>query len=181
MPRVGEGYLFSEDPDPFLFLFQKGLEQKRNESGSSGNEICFSPSVGAVGCAGLLSSTRRRELDSQADQLLSPFVSRASSPVLSPQQAPYLPPGGRDWPGPETDRQDEQQGAPPTSRQNSATPWFFEPCPSNGLVGCFRRIGPLGVSGCSFWSSACFQQYDGSYFCPEGKVLHDFSIYCLSP
>lgn len=37
-------------------------------------------------------SIKGRELDSQADHLLSPFVSRASSPVLSPQQAPYLPP-----------------------------------------------------------------------------------------
>jgi len=37
-------------------------------------------------------SMKGREMDSQADHLLSPFVSRASSPVLSPQQAPYLPP-----------------------------------------------------------------------------------------
>lgn len=36
---------------------------------------------------------RLREMEAQAEQLLSPICSRAASPTLSPQQAPTLPPG----------------------------------------------------------------------------------------
>jgi hypothetical protein len=87
----------------------------------------------------VLSTCKAREMDMMGDKLLSPLVSRASSPVLSPLQAPQLPPGvdalgefsldGLD--GDEGTMEFKIEGLDSTPKQNGAT----VPKPSEVLDG----------------------------------------------
>jgi len=58
-----------------------------------GSENVVGATPSGSGRRNSISAARMRELEAEAEKLISPLASRACSPVLSPQQAPAMPPG----------------------------------------------------------------------------------------